>query len=171
MTPSDSPQVGTEEDGLVIERVFDAPRELVWRAWTEPTHFKRWYGPKSMALPVCEMDFRVDGRYLFGMRSPEGFEHWTTGVYREIVPLERFVATESMADADGNHVSATHYGMPGDAPSEMTVILTLEDAAEGKTKMTLRHIAAWPNDEMAAGAAGGWNEAFDKLEAALVDMK
>jgi uncharacterized protein YndB with AHSA1/START domain len=163
--------MSTEEEGLVIERVFDAPRELVWRAWTEPERLMRWYGPKSMSLQACEIDFRVDGRYLYGMRSPEGYEYWTAGVYREIVPLERWVATESLADADGNLVPPAHYGMPDDAPTEMTVIVMLEDVDGGKTKLTLRHIAAWPNDAMAAGAAGGWNEAFDKLEALFPDME
>ena len=170
MTTSDNPQVTSEEEGLVIERVFDARRELVWRAWTEPEHFRRWYGPKSMSTHVCEIDLRVGGRYLFGMRSPDGWEYFTTGVYREIVPLERFVATESLADAEGNLVPPGHYGMPDDSPTEMTVIVMLEDVDGGKTKLTLRHIAAWPNDEMSKGAAGGWNEAFDKLEALFAAM-
>ena len=104
MTASDSARAGTEQQGLVIERIFDAPRELVWRAWTEPEHFMRWYGPQGMTLPSCEIDFRVGGRHLFGMRSPDGQEYWSSGVYREIVPLERFVFTDSPADEHGNVV-------------------------------------------------------------------
>lgn len=171
MTADDNTRVGAEAQELVIERVFDAPRELVWRAWTEPEHFVRWYGPKGMSVPVCEMDFRVDGRFLCGMRSPDGFEMFTSGVYREIVPFERYVATESLSDADGNPVPPSHYGMPGDTPTEMTVIVMLEDVDGGKTKLTLRHIAVRTDEDMAAGAERAWNEAFDKLEAALVDMK
>ncbi len=157
MTASDSAPVGAEEQGLVIERIFDAPRELVWRAWTEPEHFMRWYGPEGFTVPTCEIDLRVGGRRLIGMRSPDGQEYWTTGVYLEIVPLERFVATESMADEHGNVV-----GMGGDAPLETTVTVTLEDLGGGKTKLTLRQ-AGWPDDSMAAGASVGWNQAFDKL--------
>ncbi len=161
MTASDSARVGTEEQGVVIERVFDAPRELVWRAWTEPEHFMRWYGPSSMTSSACEIDFRVGGRHLFGMRSPDGQEYWSSGVYREIVPFERFVTTDSMADEHGNVV-----GMGDDVPLETTVTVTLEDLGGGKTKLTLRQ-AGWPDDSMAAGASGGWNEAFDKLAADL----
>ena len=169
MTASDSARVGTEEQRLVVERIFEAPRELVWRAWTEPEHFMRWYGPKGFTLPTCEIDFRVGGRYLFGMRSPDGQDYWSTGVYREIVPPERFVATESMADEQGNAVPATHHGGGEDVPLETTVTVTLEDLGGGKTKLTLRQ-AGWPDDSMAAGASAGWNEAFDKLAATLADV-
>ncbi len=164
MTASDSQQVTTEDEGLVVERVFDATRELVWRAWTEPEHFKRWYGPQGFTLPTCEIDFRVGGRHLFGMRSPDGQEYWTTGVYREIVPPERFVYTDTMADAEGNVVA-----MGDDGPMETIVTVTLEDLGGGKTKLTLRQ-AGWSDDSMAAGAGAGWNEAFDKLAATLADV-
>jgi len=156
---SDSARVGTEEQGLVIERVFEAPRELVWRAWTEPQHFMLWYGPKGFTLPTCEIDFRVGGRFLFGMRSPDGQEYSTTGVFREIVTLERFVHTESMADEQGNAVPAT----------ETTVTVTLEDLGGGKTKLTLQQ-TGWSDDSMAAGASAGWNQAFDKLAATLAEV-
>ena len=165
MTASDSTSVGTKEEGLVIERVFDAPRELVWRAWTEPEHFMRWYGPQCFTLPACEIDFRVGGRHLWGMRSPDGHEMWSTGVYREIVPLERFVVTESPADEHGNVVAAS-YGGAGDVPLETVITVTLEELEGGRTKMTLRH-SGWPDADMAAGAGGGWDQAFDKLAEAL----
>ena len=162
MTASDSARAGTEQQGLVIERIFDAPRELVWRAWTEPEHFMRWYGPQGMTLPSCEIDFRVGGRHLFGMRSPDGQEYWSSGVYREIVPLERFVFTDSPADEHGNVVPM------GDVPLETIVTVMLEDLGGGRTKLTLRQ-GGWPDDGMAAGASAGWNQAFDKLAAALAD--
>ncbi len=74
-----------KEKALIITRVFDAPRELVWRTWTDPEHFKRWWGPKDFTAPVARMDVRVGGTYLWCMRSPEGQNYWTTGTYREIV--------------------------------------------------------------------------------------
>ena len=162
MREGDSAQVGTEEQGLVIERIFDAPRELVWRAWTEPEQLMRWYGPTGMTSQACEIDLRVGGRYLWGLRSPEGQEYWNTGVYREIVPLERFVATQSMADEHGNVIS-----MGDDFPLETIVTVTLEDLGGGRTKLTLRQ-AGFP-DDMAAHAGGGWNQAFDKLAAVLAE--
>lgn len=151
--------VGTKE--LVIERVFDAPRELVWKAWTEPERVMRWWGPKGYTTPVCKIDFRVGGTSLNCMRGPDGKDIWSTGVYREIVELERIVCTDSFADADGNVVSASHYGMPDSIPLEMLVTVTFEDV-DGKTKMTLRHTGL-PVGEMIDGANQGWSESFDKL--------
>ncbi len=162
MTASDSTPTGNENQGLVVERIFNAPRELVWRAWTEPEQFMRWYGPKGFTMPACEIDFRVGGRHLWGLRSPDGWAYWTTGVYHEIVPFERFVTTDTMADEHGNVVPAAHYGMAGDIPIETIVTVTLEDLGGGKTKLTLRQ-SGWSDDDMAAGASGGWNQAFDKL--------
>ena len=165
MTTADNTATRRQDEGLVVERVIDAPRELVWRAWTEPEHFMRWYGPAGFTMPACEIDFRVGGRHLWGLRSPDGWAYWTTGVYREIVPFERFVATDTLADEHGNVVPAAHYGMGGDAPMETLITVTFEDLG-GKTKITLRQ-AGWADDSMAAGAAGGWNQAFDKLSSTL----
>lgn len=149
---------------LVITRVFNAPRKLVWKAWTEPEHFKKWWGPKNFTSPVCKIDLRVGGAYLSCMHSPEGQDFWSTGVYREIVPLERLVYTDSFSDAQGNVVPASHYGMPGDFPLEMLVTVSFEEDG-GKTRMTLRHtgLPATMNDMTNAG----WNESFDKLAESL----
>lgn len=153
------------QPALVIERIFDAPRELVWKAWSEPEHLKRWWGPRDYSCPSCEIDFRVGGVWLSSMRSSDSQEIWSTGTYREIVPLERIVTTDSFADAEGNVVPATHYGMPADIPLEMLISVILEDVG-GKTKMTLRH-EGLPAGEMADGANVGWNESLDKLAESL----
>lgn len=99
------------------------------------------------------------------MRSPEGQDYWGTGVYREIVPPERIVCTDSFADENGNPVPASHYGMGGDWPSELLVTVTFEEH-EGKTKFTLRH-GGIPAGEMRELTSAGWNESFDKLAEAL----
>ena len=90
------------------------PRGLVWKAWTDPERMKLWRGPKDFTAPVCKIDFRVGGAYYFCMRSPEGTDYWSTGVYREIIEKERIVCTDNFADGKGNVVSAGHYGMEGD---------------------------------------------------------
>ncbi len=123
------------EQELVITRIFDAPRELVWKAWTDPERVKRWWGPKGFTTPVSEIDFRVGGAYLYCMRSPEGQDYWSTGVYREIVEPEQIVYTDSFSDAEGNLVPASYYGMSGDWPLELLVTVTFEEH-EGKTKLT-----------------------------------
>ncbi len=148
-------------DELIITRIFDAPRELVWNAWTEPEHLQRWWGPKDFTAPACKIDFRVGGKYLFCMKSPDGKDYWSTGVYREIVPLERIVCTDSFADEHGNIVPATYYGMSSDFPLEMLVTVTFEELGE-KTKMTLKHTGL-PTGEMTEQTGAGWNESFDKM--------
>ena len=96
---------------LVITRVFDAPCALVWQAWTEPEHVMRWWGPEHFTAPVCQLDFRVGGSYLFCMQAPDGQCFWSTGVYKEIVPLQRIVYSDSFADEAGNIVPASYYGI------------------------------------------------------------
>jgi len=150
-----------EEQALVITRVFDAPRELVFKAWSEPERAMRWWGPKGFTTPVCKIDFRVGGTFLNCMRAPDGKDYWNTGVYQEIAVPERIVCTDSFADAEGNVVPASHYGMVGEFPIEMLVTVTFEDQ-DGKTKMTLRH-AGMPAGDNRDGANQGWNESFDKL--------
>jgi uncharacterized protein YndB with AHSA1/START domain len=149
---------------LVITRVFDGPREAVWQAWTDPKHFIRWWGPKDFTSPVCRIDLRVGGKYLACMRSPEGRDYWSTGVYREIVPKEKIVCTDNFADAKGNVVPASHYGMQGDWPSELLVTVTFEEDG-GKTIMTLRHDGIPRN--MKRDCEAGWNGSFDKLAGIL----
>lgn len=154
-----------EKNELVITRIFDAPRELVWKAWTDPEHCMKWWGPKNFTAPVCRMDLRVGGKYLNCMRSPDGKDYWTTGIYKEIVKPEKLVYTDSFADENGNVVPASHYNMPGEFPLEMVVTVTFEEL-DGKTKMTLVH-KDMPAGKMQEMAGTGWNESFDKLAETL----
>lgn len=152
-------------DELVIVRTFNAPREALWQAWTEPERLMRWWGPKGFTAPVCKINLYVGGKYLNCMRSPEGRDFWSTGVYREIVAPSLLVYTDSFADADGNVVPATHYGMGPDFPLELQVTVTFEGDAD-ITLMTLRHFGM-PPGEMSDLCRTGWNESFDKLAACL----
>jgi uncharacterized protein YndB with AHSA1/START domain len=157
-----------DKNELVIERIFEAPRELVWKAWTEPEMFKKWWGPKHFTCPFVEIDFREGGTCLSCMRSPDGKDFWSTSTYKEIVPIQKIVATDSFADKHGNVVPSTHYDMEG-FQLEMEITLLLEEV-EGKTKMTLRH-AGLPEGEMKDMTAAGWNESFDKLAEVLEQLK
>jgi uncharacterized protein YndB with AHSA1/START domain len=150
------------EQALVITRVFEAPRELVWKAWTERERFMLWWGPKGFTTPFCKIDLRVGGVYHNCMRSPEGKDYWSTGIYREIVPLERIVCTDSFADEEGNVVPATYYGMSADYPLEMLVTVTFEEI-DRKTKLTLQHaLGPVPATERDL-CQQGWSESLDKL--------
>ena len=172
---TDSTGIGTSAgksspagEALVITRDFDAPRELVWRAWTDPERVKCWWGPRGFTAPVAETDPRVGGKYLYAMRSPEGQDSWSTGTYREVVEPERIIVTDSFADAEGNVVPASQYGMSGDWPLELKVTIAFE-SVDGRTRMTVRH-EGFPDSENRDMAGAGWNESFDKLESCLAKM-
>lgn len=129
-----------------VSRMFDAPLETLWKAWTEPERFKQWYGPRGFTIPYCEIDLRVGGRHLWSMRSPDGNEMFFTGVYREVEPMKRLVYTDAMSDPEGNAI-------PGMGAMEVTVTFS---RTGGGTTVTVSHMG---NE----GAAMGWEQAFDKL--------
>ncbi|MBX7255241.1 MAG: SRPBCC domain-containing protein [Candidatus Hydrogenedentes bacterium] len=149
-------------DGVIeITRVFDVPREVVWKAWTDADELQRWWGPMCFTCPASRIDLRVGGTYHHCMRAPDGKDYWSTGTYKEIVPLERIAATDSFADEKGNVVSAADIGM-GDAwPLEMHFTIKFEDLG-GRTQFRIQHqgIPEGPVREM---CAQGWNESFDKM--------
>ena len=147
------------EDAVVIERTFEAPVDLIWQMWTDPEHFKQWYGPQGFTVPVADMELRVGGKRLVCMASPDGsMKMWTTGTYTEIVPPSRLVYTESPADENGNVVSPAAMGMPEGYPTTTEVTVLLEDLG-GRTKMVMTHAGV----PASSGAGGGWQQAFDKL--------
>ena len=156
--------IGAAGRELVITRVFDAPRELVWRAWTECDLLKRWWGPKNFTTPYCKIDLRVGGKYLRCMRSAEGKDYWGTGVYREIARPERLVLTDSFADENGNLGHASHYGFGDDFPADLLVTVTFEELPGGKTRMTMVH-SGLPAGEVHEQTGIGWNESLDKMVA------
>ncbi|WP_237690938.1 SRPBCC domain-containing protein [Paenibacillus caui] len=115
-----------------LARIFDAPRELVFKAFTEPEHLKKWWGPRGWTLTVCNIDFRPGGTWHYCMKCIDksqgdfyGYESWGKAVYREIVPEEKIVYTDYFSDAEGNESD----GLP---PSEITLLF---EEYEGKTKV------------------------------------
>ncbi|MGH9229862.1 MAG: SRPBCC family protein [Acidimicrobiales bacterium] len=151
------------EDAVVIERSFDAPVDLIWQMWTDPEHFKAWYGPDGTTIPVAQMDVRVGGIRLvcMEMQSPDGpMQMWFTGEYREVVENERLVYTETMSDENGNVSSPSDVGMTHGHPMTTEVRIELEDVG-GRTKLVMTH-AGVPGD---SPGATGWTMALDKLAA------
>ncbi|HEV8679502.1 MAG TPA: SRPBCC domain-containing protein [Stellaceae bacterium] len=117
----------TDPHVLVIRRVLDAPRHLVFAAWVDPVQAARWWGPRGFTTVSNRMDVRVGGEWRRRMRSPEGTEHVSRGIYREIAPPERLVFTFAWEQG----------GAPGHGP-ETAVTLTLADLGDGRTELTLR---------------------------------
>jgi uncharacterized protein YndB with AHSA1/START domain len=147
---------------LIIKRTFKAQKERIWEAWTAPGTLMVWSGPRSFTTPVSRIDLRVGGRYISCMRSPDGKEFWSTGVYKEIVPMSKLVLTDSFADSEGNVVPASQYGMPGIWPLELLVTVDLMEK-DGVTEMELVH-SGIPEGMAKEMTRSGWNESFDKLE-------
>jgi uncharacterized protein YndB with AHSA1/START domain len=135
---------------LVLTRIFDAPRSLVFKAWTEPRHLARWWGPRGFSVVSCEMDPRIGGSYRFHMRGPDGTNHWPQGVFREIDEPERFVASWCWTDADGK-------------PERPETVLTVTFETVGeKTRLTL-HQAVFESVAARDAHGEGWNSTFDCL--------
>lgn len=156
-------------DAVVIERRFDAPVDLIWQMWTDPEHFKAWYGPDGATIPVAKMDVRVGGTRLVCMeaQSPSGpMLMWFAGEYREVVENERLVYTESISDENGNVSSPADMDMSEGHPMTTEVRVDLEDVGGGRTKMVMTH-AGIPSD---SPGAAGWMMALDKLTTHLATL-
>jgi uncharacterized protein YndB with AHSA1/START domain len=139
-----------EDRVLIITRIFDAPRELVWKAWTEPERMVKWHGPRGFTSTIERSDFRPGGAFRIHMRGPENDEHWTQGVFREIVAPERLVMASCWADAQGRPVGP-----------ETTVTVTLENLG-ARTQLTL-HQALFESVTARDAHNGGWNSSLDCL--------
>ena len=168
MNADNPPQEHNTGSAILIERVFDAPLERLWQAWSDPQQFMRWWGVRAFTTPVAEIDFRLGGKYLYCMRAPDGQDIWGTGVYREIVDRQRIVFSDSFADPQGNPVSGDYYGMGEDFPDDLEISVTLEDIGNGRTRQTLEHIGM-PAGELAEMTTASWNESFDKLAELLAE--
>jgi uncharacterized protein YndB with AHSA1/START domain len=150
-------------EAVTIERIVDAPVDLVWQMWTDAEHFTAWYGPEGATVPVATMDVRVGGKRLVCMEmpSPGGpMRMWFAGEYREVIRNRRLVYTEFMSDEEGNPAPPSGEGMPDGHPLTTEVQVDLEDVS-GRTRIRMTH-AGIPGDS--AGAAG-WASAFDRLMA------
>ena len=139
----------TADQVLVISRVFDAPRSLVFQAWTEPEHIKQWWGPRGFTTLSCEVDFRLGGAWRTCSRSPEGTEHAEHGVFREIVEPERLVFTQAWEDAEGK-------------PKHETLVTVTFVEQNGKTLLTFRQ-SVFESVTSRDAHEGGWTSAFDLL--------
>ncbi len=116
------------ERELLITRVFDAPRRLVFKAWTDPEHLARWFGPRGFTLPSCRVDLRPGGAYRFHMRGSAGHDHFLQGVFREVIEPERLVMVCCWADAQGK-------------PTRPETVMTLTfEEDDGKTRFTLHQV-------------------------------
>ena len=149
---------------IVISRVLDAPRDLVFKAFTDPRHLSQFWGPKGTTCPVCEVDLRVGGQFRVQMRGPDGAIYPCSGVYREIVPPERIVYAGT-ADDDNP--------CGGGLPPRALVTMTFA-AVDGKTKLTIHTRLQSAADRDAAikgGFNSGWADSLDRLQELLAQVR
>jgi uncharacterized protein YndB with AHSA1/START domain len=167
-------QTATQEIDFVLSRVFDAPRDLVWKAFTEPQRMQQWWGPKGFKVIASKMDLRAGGTYHYGMQMPDGKAMWGKLVYREITPPERLVLINSFSDEAGG---LTRHPMAPTWPLEMLSTFTFDDFG-CKTCFTLRwapyNATEQERNTFDAGRDGmtqGWGGTMDQLEAYLAKAK
>ena len=158
-------------EDFVISRTFNAPRDLVWKCFTDPERMKHWWGPKGFKVIASRMDLRPGGTYHYGLQSPNGQAMWGKFVYREIVPPERLVLITSFSDEKG---ATTRHPGHESWPLEMRSIFTFENAPGGKTKFTVRwtpynatEAEVQTFDSNRTSMTQGWSGTFEQLEAYL----
>jgi uncharacterized protein YndB with AHSA1/START domain len=151
----------SSKHAVVIEHRFDAPVELIWQMWTDPDHFRVWYGPEGASIPTAKMDVRVGGSRLVCMevQTPNGpMQMWFVGEYLDVVENQRLVYTESMSDENGVVKSPADMGMPEGHPTTTEVRVEMDAVGDG-TRMVLTHTGI-PED---SPGAAGWRMAIGKL--------
>jgi uncharacterized protein YndB with AHSA1/START domain len=157
---------GSPPEEFVILRVFDAPRDLVWKAWTERDRLMQWFGPKGFTMTAATLDLRPGGVFHYCLRTPDGKDMWGKFIYREIMPPRRIVLVNSFSDANGG---LTRHPFSATWPREMLSTTTLAEH-EGKTTVTIRWtpINATAEerktfDTSHDGMRTGWGGTFDQL--------
>lgn len=161
----------TDRD-FFISRVFEFPRALVFKAWSDPKHLAAWWGPRDFTNPVCEVDFRVGGAYRITMRSPDGIDYPMRGIFRDIVEPERLVMTIDCSEHPAEWHDIVSPGRDPSNPPRLDALqtVTFEDLGGGRTRLSSRtrfETAALRDRMLAVGMQQGWSSSLDKLAAYL----
>jgi uncharacterized protein YndB with AHSA1/START domain len=157
-----------ETERMVVTRVFDAPRELVWKAWTDAKYVMQWWGPKGFTSPVCKMDVRVGGKSLLCMKTPDGYEGWNAIEYHEIVLHEKIVSSMYFSDSEGNKIDPEQLGMEPAIDGAYDVTL-FEDLGNGQTKVTYIGNESLESAKN-SGQFEGWIEILEKVAAVVAEL-
>lgn len=155
---------------IIITRVFNAPKEKIWQAWTTLEQVQKWWGPAHFTAPSIKIDFRVGGKYIYAMHGPAGSEWdkdmYSAGIYREIVPNEKIVVTDYFSDENGNKTAPTEHGLSPDMPAEMEVVTKFEEIEPIKTKLSIEYTSKSEKEYEVMKQTRmeeGWGTSLDKL--------
>jgi uncharacterized protein YndB with AHSA1/START domain len=161
----------TDDTTFIVPRTFDAPRQRVWAAWTEPKQMAEWFGPRGSPVIKSDLDLRPGGVYHYALGTPNGGEMWGKWVFREIDPPQRLVWVSSFSDPAGGITRAPFFD--GQWPMETLTVVTFNEI-DGKTKVTLLWTPVRATDveretfkSNHPSLAGGWGGTFDQLAAYL----
>jgi uncharacterized protein YndB with AHSA1/START domain len=156
-----------KQRNVVVTRVFDAPVEQVWKAWSDPEMVKQWWGPTGFACPLAEMDYREGGVSLVCMRAPKEFggqDMYNTWTYEEIVPMKRLVYILRFTDKDGKAFDPAEMGMPPGIPKQVRNVNTFKAKGDNKTEMTITEYG-YTTDEAVNLSKQGLEQCLDKMAA------
>ncbi len=152
---------------LIVTRTFDAPVELVWKAWTDPEYVIKWWGPDYFTSPSAKIDFREGGTSLVCMRAPADFggqDMYSTWVYQKIVPMQRIEFIQNLSDENGDWIDPAVFGMPPEFPRDTRTVVTFKDLGSSKTELTVtQYNMPAPDTQMGKNAELGLNQSLDKM--------
>ena len=157
----------TQTFDVVVTRVFDAPVEEVWKAWSDSEYVMRWWGPTGFTSPSAEVDLRVGGASLVCMRAPAEYgsqDMYHTWTYTRIDPHERIEFVSNFAEEDGRHIDPAEMGMPAGVPYEVPHVITFEAVGEGRTEMTVTEYG-YTTEQARDLSKAGMEQCLDKMAA------
>ena len=159
-----------QQKDFAITRIFDAPVDLVWQAWTVSDHVMKWWGPIGFTCPVAKMDVRVGGKSLVCMRAPKefqgGMDLYSTWTYTRIEPRRLIDYLHHFSDKDGNQIDPATLGLPTDMPQEIRNVITFKDLGNGKTELTCAEYG-YVSDQQLELSKLGLEQCLDKMGASF----
>lgn len=147
---------------IEVEKIVHAPVEKVWKTWTTPELFKLWNGPAHFSCPEAQMNFKKGGSYLHAMKdNVTGQLVWSTGIFEQIVPLEKIVFTDHFSNEKGGHISAQDAGIEGEWPEVLYVTVQFEARTPFETKVSITHEGV--PESANQDCAEGWRQMLNKF--------
>lgn len=154
---------------MVVNRIFDAPLDQVWKAWSDSDYVKEWWGPTGFTCPIAEMDFREGGTTLVCMRAPEefgGFDMYNTWTYSQIKPMQRIEFVQKFADQNGNQIDPASIGIPPGVPHEVPHVITFRALNNNQTELTVTEFG-YTEDQAHDTSKMGMEQCLDKMASSL----
>jgi uncharacterized protein YndB with AHSA1/START domain len=154
----------TQRYNMIITRLFEAPIEQVWHAWSASEKVMGWWGPMGFTCPTADMDFREGNTSLVCMRTPNGHDLYNIWTYQTIIPLQKIEFIQGFSDADGNPLDPAAIGLPSDIPAEVLHLITFNAVGKHHTELTVTEYG-YPNEEIVELSKAGMEQCLDKMAA------